>query len=190
MGIIINALAIVFGGLFGNKLQKSNSTQNDTVLGIGIIIVSLVSFIENMYNVEGGKISSSSLILILFAFLIGNKIGESLHIEDWLSNLGKTSNNSFNAFIDTTLFFSVGGLQISGPIALAVKASDFSIMERYFNKKNLIFTELLKANPHIYIRKEHPLAHCSSITLEDLALYPYVSYEQGEHNNSFLLKKL
>lgn len=63
-------------------------------------------------------------------------------------------------------------------------------MERYFNKKNLIFTELLKANPHIYIRKEHPLAHCSSITLEDLALYPYVSYEQGEHNNSFLLKKL
>lgn len=75
MGIIINALAIVFGGLFGNKLQKSNSTQNDTVLGIGIIIVSLVSFIENMYNVEGSKISSSSLILILFAFLIGNKVG-------------------------------------------------------------------------------------------------------------------
>lgn len=73
---------------------------------------------------------------------------------------------------------------------LAVKTSDYSIMERYFNKKKLKFTELLKANPHIYIRKEHPLAKCSAITLEDLALYPYVSYEQGEHNNSFFAEEI
>lgn len=116
----MNAAVILLGGLFGNKLQKNNSAQNNTTLGIGIIIVSLVSFIENMYRVEDGKISSSSLILILFAFLIGNKIGESLKIESWLSRLGKTNNQTFNAFIDTSLFFCVGGLQISGPIALAL----------------------------------------------------------------------
>lgn len=73
---------------------------------------------------------------------------------------------------------------------LAVKTSDYSIMERYFNKKKLVFTELLKANPHIYIRKEHPLAKNSAISVEDLALYPYVSYEQGEHNNSFFAEEI
>ena len=73
---------------------------------------------------------------------------------------------------------------------LAVKASDFSIMERYFNKKNLIFTELLRVSPHIYIRKKHPLSNCSAVILEDLALYPYVSYEQGEHNNSFFAEEI
>ena len=73
---------------------------------------------------------------------------------------------------------------------LAVKTSDYSIMERYFSKKKLVFTELLKANPHIYIRKEHPLANCATVTLEDLAQYPYVSYEQGEHNNSFFAEEI
>ena len=63
-------------------------------------------------------------------------------------------------------------------------------MERYFSKKKLVFTELLKANPHIYIRKEHPLANCETISLEDLAQYPYVSYEQGEHNNSFFAEEI
>lgn len=73
---------------------------------------------------------------------------------------------------------------------LAVKASDFSIMERYFSKRNLVFTELLKAKPHIYIRKEHPLAGSSAVSLEELTGYPYVSYEQGEHSNSFFAEEI
>lgn len=120
MGIVLDAVVIILGGLFGNKIQKANLIPKQVTLGIAIIIVSLVSFMENMYNVKNGRISSSSLILILFAFLIGNKIGEGLHIESWLSNLSKTNNRSLNAFIDTALFFSVGGLQISGPISLAL----------------------------------------------------------------------
>ena len=128
MGIVLDAAVILIGGLFGNKLQKINAIPTNTTLGIGIIIVSLVSFIENMYNVEGGRISSSSLLVILFAFIIGNKIGEVLHIESWLSNCSKTSNRSLNAFIDTTLFFSVGGLQISGPIALALNGDNSQLI--------------------------------------------------------------
>jgi uncharacterized membrane protein YqgA involved in biofilm formation len=128
MGIVLNAVVILIGGLFGNKLQKVNAIPTNTTLGIGIIIVSLVSFIENMYNVEGGRISSSSLLVILFAFIIGNKIGEVLRIESWLSNCSKTNSRSFNAFIDTTLFFSVGGLQISGPIALALNGDNSQLI--------------------------------------------------------------
>ena len=128
MGIVLNAVVILVGGLFGNKLQKINAIPTNTTLGIGIIIVSLVSFIENMYNVEGGRISSSSLLVILFAFIIGNKIGEVLRIESLLSNYSKTNSRSFNAFIDTTLFFSVGGLQISGPIALALNGDNSQLI--------------------------------------------------------------
>ena len=73
---------------------------------------------------------------------------------------------------------------------LAVKSGDFSIMERYFNKRNLVFTELIKANPHIYVRKEHPLATKSVVSLEELREYPYVSYEQGEHSNSFFAEEI
>lgn len=119
MGIIADALAIVLGGLFGSTLQK-RSSKNYNILAISILIISLVGFLENMYNVQGERINSENLLVVLFSFFIGSKIGERLRIKEKLSNLSKTSNKDLNAFIDASLFFGIGGLQISGPILLAL----------------------------------------------------------------------
>ena len=73
---------------------------------------------------------------------------------------------------------------------VAIKNNDYSIMERYISKKGLTFTPLIKALPHIYLRKEHPVSDCSVITLEKLKDYPYVSYEQGEHSSSFFTEEI
>ena len=51
MGIITDAIAIVLGGLLGGKLQKRTSDMNYNILSIAIIIVSLVGFLENVYNI-------------------------------------------------------------------------------------------------------------------------------------------
>ena len=120
MGIIADTFAIILGGLFGDKLQKGISSKNNNVLAIAILMVSLVGFLENVYNVQGENINSGNLLVVLFSFVIGSKIGEMLRIEERLSNVGKTSNKFFNAFVDSVLFFGVGGLQISGPILLAL----------------------------------------------------------------------
>ncbi len=124
MGIITNAVAIVLGGLLGGRLHKNISNQNFQILGISIIIVSLVGFFENMYNVDGSNISSESLVVVLLAYIVGSKIGQALHLEDKLSNLGKSENASANAFIDASLFFGIGGLQICGPVALAINGDN------------------------------------------------------------------
>ena len=73
---------------------------------------------------------------------------------------------------------------------IAIKHNDRSIVERYINSKGVTFTPLLDAKPHVYIRKEHPIAHQPIITMENLKHYPYVSYEQGEHNNSFFTEEI
>ncbi len=73
---------------------------------------------------------------------------------------------------------------------IAIKASDLGIMNRYFKKRNLSFTPFLEADGHIFVRKTHPLANKSKITLEALKEYPYVSYEQGEHNVSFFAEEI
>lgn len=73
---------------------------------------------------------------------------------------------------------------------IAIKGSDHSIMERYINKKGLSFTPVLKALPHIYLRKEHPLCCRKSLCGADIKKYPYVSYEQGEHNSSFFAEEI
>ena len=120
MGIITNAVAIVFGGLFGGKFHKNLSQDNFKILGIAIMILSLVGFLENMYNVSGSNISSENLIVVLIAYIVGNKLGNLLKLEETFSNLGKSDNAKTNAFIDATLFFGIGGLQVCGPIALAI----------------------------------------------------------------------
>jgi len=124
VGIVLDALAIVFSCLFGSKLHKKseNRPENNNILGICIIIVSMVGFFENIYSVDkSGSVVSEDLLVVLFAYFCGSKIGYFLRIEDRLSNVGKSDNSTRNAIIDAVLFFAVGGLQISGPIAMVIQ---------------------------------------------------------------------
>lgn len=73
---------------------------------------------------------------------------------------------------------------------IAIKDGDYDIMKRYLAKKRLSFTPLLKASPHVFFRKEHPLCQSESLQITDLKNYPYVSYEQGGHNSSFFTEEL
>lgn len=73
---------------------------------------------------------------------------------------------------------------------IAIKDKDHSIMERYVNKRGLTFTPLINAKPHVYLRKDHPIANHILITKENLKDYPYVSYEQGEHNTTFFTEEI
>ena len=132
MGIVANALTIMLGGFLGSKRKVKDSTHNYHILGIGIMIISLVGFFENVYNVQGEKVVSENLLVVIFSYLLGSKIGELLRVEDKLSHLGSTDNASFNAFLDTALFFGVGGLQISGPVLLAVNNDNSQLLLKCF----------------------------------------------------------
>jgi len=73
---------------------------------------------------------------------------------------------------------------------IAIKNNDQGIMERYLSGKSLLFTPVLKAHPHIYLRKDHPLSERKALGSSDIKNYPYVSYEQGEHNTSFFTEEI
>ncbi len=73
---------------------------------------------------------------------------------------------------------------------IAIKDGDYEVMKRYLNNKGLVFEPLLNVAPHVFFRKEHPLSCCERLSSADLKEYPYVSYEQGEHNSSFFTEEL
>lgn len=73
---------------------------------------------------------------------------------------------------------------------IAIKDGDYEIMKRYLNKKKISFTSFLKVSPHVFFRKEHPLSCSEKLFIADLKDYPYVSYEQGEHNSSFFTEEI
>ena len=64
------------------------------------------------------------------------------------------------------------------------------VMKKLFKEKNLEFTPLFTAKPHVFISRENPLASQTSITLEELEDYPYLSYEQGEENSFYFAEEI
>ncbi len=44
--------------------------------------------------------------------------------------------------------------------------------------------------PHVFISRRHPLADRQIITNEELESYPYLSFEQGEHNSFYFSEEI
>lgn len=53
MGIIINALSIIIGSLVGSVFKDRIKFKNFTVFGIAIMMIGIVGFFENIFNING-----------------------------------------------------------------------------------------------------------------------------------------
>ena len=60
-----------------------------------------------------------------------------------------------------------------------------TVLSKLIKKNNLLFEELLTAEPHVFICNEHPLAQNEYITTEELKPYPYLVFEQGDKNSFY-----
>lgn len=65
-----------------------------------------------------------------------------------------------------------------------------TILKKEFQAHDLKFTELFTARPHIFVSAGNPLAGKKSVTMEELAPYPYLSFEQGEHNSFYYSEEI
>ena len=73
---------------------------------------------------------------------------------------------------------------------IAIKNADYDIMNRFLSHKRIAFHLILKASPHIFVRKDHPLALSKHLTYEQLQKFPFVSYEQGEYGDSIFAEEI
>lgn len=64
------------------------------------------------------------------------------------------------------------------------------VLCKLFQKNDLKFQELFVAKPHVFIRRTHPLAGRKILTNEELEQYPYLSFEQGEHNSFYFSEEI
>ncbi len=68
--------------------------------------------------------------------------------------------------------------------------SNENVLRKLFEEYNLNFFELFIATPHIFIGKDHPLAKCKSVRLDDLKPYPRLSFVQGTYESSNFSEEL
>lgn len=65
-----------------------------------------------------------------------------------------------------------------------------SVLRKIMKANDLVFTELFVAKPHIFISTGNPLAKKKYVTMEELKPYPYLSFEQGEHNSFYYSEEI
>lgn len=63
--------------------------------------------------------------------------------------------------------------------------NDFNekVLRKVLADAKLSFTPLFSAKPHVFVRDGHQLSGKASVTMDELADYPCLSFEQGEYNS-------
>ena len=64
------------------------------------------------------------------------------------------------------------------------------VINKTLKDNGLLFHTLFTAKAHVFVGADNPLAQQTSATLADLAPYPRLSYEQGEHNSFYFSEEI
>jgi Transcriptional regulator len=64
------------------------------------------------------------------------------------------------------------------------------VIEKLLRENTLTFHPLFTAKPHVFISTTNPLAEKEYVTLEDLADYPRLSFEQGDYNSFYFSEEI
>lgn len=125
-GTLVNAAAVIIGGLIGLILKKgikeAYTDGINKVLGLSVLIIGLNGVISNMFTVSDGKLSSSGELLLIVFLVVGTLIGEMLKLDDRFSRFCKRIETKFKSegfasgFINGTVLFCVGAMSIIGSI--------------------------------------------------------------------------
>jgi len=65
-----------------------------------------------------------------------------------------------------------------------------SVLKKALEENDLSFHEIFSAFPHVFLRKDHPLAGCKSLKLDDLKPYPKLSFVQGNYESAYFAEEL
>jgi DNA-binding transcriptional LysR family regulator len=65
-----------------------------------------------------------------------------------------------------------------------------TILRRTLAENHLVFTQLFEAKPHVFLRRNHPLASRTSVSLKDLEPYPRLNFVQNEYESVYFAEEL
>lgn len=140
LGTIINAAAIVAGGLLGllfGRFVKENVQDSLTkICGVSTLFIGISGALEGMLKIQGNTVISTAGLMTVGCLALGTLAGELLGIEDaferfgiWLrEKTGNAKDKGFvNAFVTASLTVCIGAMAIVGAIQDGL-TGDYSIL--------------------------------------------------------------
>ena len=131
IGIWINAIAIILGGLVGCMLrggikEKYQQTINNG-LGLCIICIGLK-----------GALATADMLVLIVSITVGSVLGELIRIEDGLDRLGDWAQKRFSkgdssfatGFVNATLLFCVGAMAVVGSLEAGLQNESSTLVAK------------------------------------------------------------
>ena len=129
LGTIVNALAVVIGGIAGLIIKKGLSeSMQDTLmkaLGLATAFIGLSQALTGLIYVEDGVIRTGGSMLMIISLVVGSVLGEFIDIEDKLEILGEkikiavkmNGDSKFvEGFVTNALVICIGAMAVVGSL--------------------------------------------------------------------------
>ncbi len=144
LGTIVNALAIVIGGLCGlisrNFLKERYQETIIKTMGFAVIVMALGSTLSQMFVVKisetagqlNGNLDTQGTMMMIISLAVGALFGELLNLEQWLERFGKwlrdktgsqEDSQFIDAFVTSSLTVCIGAMAIIGAIQDGISRS-------------------------------------------------------------------
>ena len=159
------------------------SKEGERFLGYARQVLAQAALLEEQYKSQSGGKKQFSVSTQHYSFAVNAfvELLKGAEIDQYDVSLRETQ--TYEIIDDVAHMKSEIGL---------LYYNDFNrpVLEKLIHTNELTFTELFTAHPHIFIGKTHPLAHKEVVSMDELEEYPYISFEQGDHNSFYFSEEI
>ena len=159
------------------------SKEGERFLGYARQVLEQAALLEEQYKSQSGGKKQFSVSTQHYSFAVNAFVAllKGAEIDQYDVSLRETQ--TYEIIDDVAHMKSEIGL---------LYYNDFNrpVLEKLIHTNELTFTELFTAHPHIFIGKTHPLAHKEVVSMDELEEYPYISFEQGDHNSFYFSEEI
>lgn len=159
------------------------SNQGDEFLGYVRQILQQMELLEEKYSIAKKHKRKFSVSTQHYSFAVNAFVDVIQNYGNEKYDFSLRETQTYEIIEDVSRLRSEVGI-------LYMSKENETILERELKQHNLKFTELFTARPHIFISSMHPLAMKQEIELDDLREYPYLCFEQGDHNSFYYSEEI
>lgn len=181
LGTLVNAVAIVAGGLIGLLFRKGIGPRYEESIRMALgLAVALV-------GAKGAILAESELLVLIFSLVIGTVIGEWLDIEgrmeafgQWLQKQMPGGQNGGNAsfgraFVSATLLFCVGSMAIVGSLESGLSGNHQTLFAKASLDGMIAVVFASSQGPGVLLSAVPVLLYQGSLTMAATLLKPLLT---------------
>ena len=168
-----------------NRTNKgiSLSKEGEGFLGYARQVLEQVAMLEDKYKGNGGGKKQFCVSTQHYSFAVNAFVDliKEYGQEEYDFSLRETQ--TYEIIEDVARLRSEIGI-------LFLNDFNEAVINKILKSYDLEFHLLFIAKPHVFISRSHPLAEKKVITNQELETYPYLSFEQGEHNSYYFSEEI